>query len=363
MTELTLFEAELELSRPFRIARGTRETLEVLFLRIREGDSTGWGEAHPAPDVTGETALETREALASLDPDEVNALDPASTLAAHEDLGPAARSALDLALHDLAGRQADQPVHTLLDLPCGHMPCAGTVTVSDPDDAAEQAREWLRSGFFHLKVKIEDPEDGLEATRRVAELLPTDLPDRFPEPEVWVDANEALDLDQAQALLTGLDTLGARLVEQPLPRAATADLAHLAQDAPVPILLDESVQSPEDVRAVGRIEGPTMANIKVQKVGGLQAASACLDAGQATGTPLVVGCNIETGLGIAAGSALTGAVDRADLDGNRFLANEPFPLARPRPGFAGTPEGPGLGAYPDPGKLDALDKIVSLGTA
>jgi len=125
----------------------------------------------------------------------------------------------------------------------------------------------------------------------------------------------------------------------------------------VPILLDESVQSPEDVRAVGRIEGPTMANIKVQKVGGLQAASACLDAGQATGTPLVVGCNIETGLGIAAGSALTGAVDRADLDGNRFLAEDPFVLARPRPGFAGTPHGDGLGVHPDEEILAKLTRV------
>lgn len=361
MTRVSLLEAHLELSRPFRIARGTTETIEALFLRIEEGSHTGWGEAHPSPSVTGETREDTIEALGRLDPAEVDPLDPQATLEAHPELPPAARSALDLALHDWHGRRGDQTAHALVGLPSGALPCAGTITVTDPDDAAEQAHDWLESGFFHLKVKIDDPDEGLEATRRVAEVLPDDLPERFPDPEVWVDANEALDLDQARELLPRLDALDVTLVEQPLPRDETSQLARLARDASIPILLDESVRSPADVRAVGRIDGPTMANVKVQKVGGLREAAACVDAARATGTPLVVGCNIETGLGIAAGSALTGAVERADLDGNRFLLEEPFPLARPRPGFAGTPEGPGLGVHPDPEHVEKLETLVALG--
>lgn len=361
MTQLTVLEAPLELSRPFRIARGTTETIEGLFVRIRHDDVTGWGEAHASPEVTGETREDTLEALGRLDHHDIDPTDPGATLANHPDLPPAARAALDLALHDWQGHRESRAAHALVDLPAGRLPCAGTITVTEPDDAAEQARSWLKSGFFHLKVKIDDPDEGLEAVRRVAETLPDPTRERMPEPEVWVDANEALTFEHARELLPRLDELGVRLVEQPLPKEDTAQLARLARDSPLPILFDESVRSPEDVRDVGRIEGPTMANVKVQKVGGLRAAAACVDAARATGTPLVVGCNIETGLGIAAGSALTGAVERVDLDGNRFLARDPFPLARPRPGFAGTPEDPGLGVYPDPDHVDELSTVFSVG--
>jgi len=359
VTELAVLEGRIPLSRPFRIARGTTETIAPVFLRIDHEGHTGWGEAHPSPDVTGETREDAIEALTGLTPDAIDPREHGKTLEALDELGPAARSALDLALHDWQGRASGEPAHVLVDLPSGRLPCAGTITVTDPGDAADQAQAWMESGFFHLKVKIDDPDEGLQATRRVAELLPDEAPhERFPEPEVWVDANESLTLDQAKQLLPELADLDVTLVEQPLPRDADSDLARLARESPVPILLDESVRSPEDVRRVGRIEGPTMANVKVQKVGGLRAAAACVDAGRTTGTPLVVGCNIETGLGIAAGSALTGAVDRADLDGNRFLANDPFPLARPRPGHAGTPEGPGLGAHPDPDHVDELTLLA-----
>lgn len=359
MTDISVFEARVPLGRPFTIARGTTETLDTVFLRLYDDETVGWGEAHASPNVTGETREETLDALTGLDPDAIDTYRPLSTIEDHDHLPPAARAALDLALHDVSGRRANQPAHALLDLPSAQMPCAGTITVTDPEDAVRQAESWLQSGFFHLKVKVDDPDTGLEATRRVAELLPTGLPERFPKPEVWVDANEALTLDEARQLLPKLADLDVRLVEQPLPRDEEGALAELARDSPVPLLLDESVQNPEDVRRIGTLEGPTMVNVKVQKVGGLRAALDCLGSARATGTPVVVGCNIETGLGIAAGSAITGAVERADLDGNRFLARDPFPLARPRPGFAGTPEGPGLGAYPDPeqipGELDRVD--------
>lgn len=362
MTQVDVLEAHLPLSRPFTIARGTTETLDPLFLRLEANGRVGWGEAHPSPDVTGETRPQTRRALTDLEPEAIDPLSPSSTLDRHEGLPPAARAALDLALHDLAGKNAGQPVHALLDLPPGQLPCAATVTVTDPEDAVQQARAWLKSGFFHLKVKIDDADVGLAVARRVAAELPRDLPDRFPEAELWIDANEALSFDQAHRILPELDEIGVRLVEQPLSRDREDELAELTRSSPVPILLDESVTSAEDVRRLGALEGPSMVNVKVQKVGGLQASVACLDAARATGTPVVVGCNIETGLGIAAGSALAGSVERADLDGNRFLARDPFPLPRPRPGFAGTPEGPGLGAYPDPEHVPArLDPVEPTG--
>lgn len=348
MTRLTLRTLELELTRPFRIARGTTETLEALIVRIDHAGHTGWGQAVASPAVTGETLGDARTALEALDPADLDPDDPAGTLANLEDLGPGARAGIDLALHDLDGRRTGTPAHRRLDLPDGEAPCAATVTLTDPDDAAEQARTWLGRGFTRLKIKVGDPSAVLDLVDAVDAALPDTVRDPMPDPEIWIDANEALTLEDARSLLPALAERSVALVEQPLPREERDALAELAAESPLPIVLDEAIDSVEDVHALASLDGPLGINVKVQKVGGLLAAHRLVRAAKGHGLDVMVGCNIETGLGIAAGACLVGAADHADLDGNLFLSQDPFPLPRPMPGHVGTTEAPGLGVNPDP---------------
>jgi L-alanine-DL-glutamate epimerase-like enolase superfamily enzyme len=345
---LDVHELTVPLRRAFRIARSTTHEIEPIVLEIEHEGVSGYGEAHPMPAVTGESRSTTLDALETLDPVDIDPGDVPATLGAHAWLPPAARAALDVALHDVHGKRTKKPVTELLDLPEGEQASAATVGVGTPDEAREEARTWIDSGYLRPKIKIDDPATGLEAVRAVADLLPRDLDERFPTPEVWVDANEALTLDEAIDLAQALEELDVTLFEQPIPRGDWDALEALARQSPIPILVDEPVQTPEDVRQVGRIDAPTMANVKVQKVGGLAQARDCIEAGRETDAPIVVGCCIQTGLGIAAGCTLTRGAHRVDLDGNLFLEHDPFPLPRPKPGYAGTLAGPGLGVHPDP---------------
>lgn len=325
----------------------------MLHVALTHDGTTGWGEAVAMPDVTGEAlagildALEGADARA-LDPDDV-----ASSLERLASLPKGARAGLDLALHDLAGRLAGRPVHELLGLPEGAGPTAATVTLTDPAAATEEAQAWFERGFTTLKVKLGGATDrDLDLVQAVRQVLPRELPERVaelsPGTKLWVDANEALSLSAALELIPAFAELGVDLVEQPLPRAELDASAQLARETGTTIFLDEAIQGPEDVARLADLEGPLGVNVKVQKVGGLIPAVACIQAARDQGRPVMVGCNIETGLGIAAGAELCGSVDHADLDGNLFLAHDPFPMPRPRPGWVGTSAGPGLGAVPDP---------------
>ncbi len=324
----------------------------MIHLRLEHEGTIGWGEAVASPAVTGEELATVQTALERVDPATLDPGNIPGTLETHPDLPPGARAGLDLALHDLQGKRTDRPVHEILGLPDGLGPTAATVTLTDPTSARQEAEAWFQRGHTTLKVKLGgDVEADLALVQAVKEVLPDDLPDRltdlFPDTALWIDANEALDAETARDLLPRLQALGVDLIEQPLPRDQLAATAELARETGMTIFLDEPIQNPEDVEALASLEGPLGVNIKVQKVGGLRSATACLQAARDQGRSTMAGCFIETGLGIAAGAALYGAVDHADLDGNLFLEHDPFPLPRPRPGWVGTSDGPGLGVVPD----------------
>lgn len=345
-------EVELPLRTPFRIARGTTRRVQGLFLRLEVDGEVGWGQAHPSPAVTGEAPEATRRALQELTPEDLDPAGPQASLARLEQAGPAARAAVDLALHDLEGARRGETAWALLGLPEGALPSAATITIDEPEGAAEQARRWTGSGFTQLKVKVGDESQILETLDAVRQAMPAEVRAPMAAPELWVDANGSLTLEQAHALVPELVERDIALLEQPLAPGELAATAELAEATELPILVDEDVLGPEDVRSIGELDAPVGVNVKVQKVGGLLAARSCIEEAREAELPVLVGCNIETGLGIAAGAALAGAVDRADLDGNLFLEQDPFPLPRPMPGHVGTLAGDGLGVNADPRFLE-----------
>lgn len=345
--DVAVHELDLQLRRTFTTSHGSTDMLDVQLLRLEAEGSVGWGEGHAMPAVTGETPDELERDLATIEADAIDPDDLEGTLERHGDLGPGARAAVDLALHDLAGRRSGRAVHRMLGFSDGALPSAATVTLTDPEDAARQAREWTKSGYTRLKVKVGEDGTVLDLVDAVREVLPEVRPP-MPDPEIWIDANEALGLDASRELLPELAERDVALLEQPLPREEREELAELAADSPIDIVVDEPIQAPSDVDAFAGVEGPLAVNVKVQKVGGLRPARACIERAREADLDVMVGCTIETGLGIASGASLCGAVDRADLDGNLFLEQDPFPLPRPMPGHAGTRSGPGLGVHPDP---------------
>ncbi|HEX2470370.1 MAG TPA: dipeptide epimerase [Candidatus Limnocylindrales bacterium] len=312
----------LPLRDPFRIARsehgeGTRVTTVVVELRDeRYPDHVGLGEGYPdrfygeTPETMATVTPMLLDAIGEPDLDE-RGVDAAGRAMEGAIRGHgAARCAIDIALHDLAGKAAGVPVHALRGLSAELPPTDFTIGIDEPAVVAERARR--AADFPALKIKVGGPSD-LATLRAVRDV--------YAGP-IRIDANTGWTRDAATELLPSLVELGVELIEQPFPARAYRDLAWLQDRSDVPIVADESCVLPEDLEAlVGVVAG---INVKLAKCGGIAAAHRMLTHGRELGFRTFLGCMEETSVGIAASAAVASLAEWVDLDGNLLLADDPF---------------------------------------
>ncbi len=222
----------------------------------------------------------------------------------------AAKCALDIALHDFAGKALGIPVHELIGLSADIPPTDFTIGIDEPAIVAERAAR--AADFPALKIKCGGPQD-LETLRAVREV--------FAGP-IRVDANTGWTRADAEALLPALVDLGVELIEQPFPARAYRDLAWLQELSSLPIVADESCVQLEDLEAlVGVVAG---VNIKLAKCGGMAPAREMLERASELGFRTFLGCMEETSVGIAGSAAVASLAEWVDLDGCLLLADDPF---------------------------------------
>jgi len=136
--------------------------------------------------------------------------------------------------------------------------------------------------------------------------------------------------------------LGVELVEQPLPAADRDGFRALRELVPrPPLIVDEACHDLRDVAAAA--EYADGINVKLAKAGGLREAVRMIHAARALGLRVMLGCMVESQLGIAPAAAIASLVDWADLDGHLLLADEPFTGLRLEDGRVLPGEDPGLG--------------------
>jgi L-alanine-DL-glutamate epimerase-like enolase superfamily enzyme len=326
--ELTARIATLRLAETFVISRDARDDVEVVDVEIRHGDVNGYGEA-AAIDRYGESAasaLAYVEEVAELLGDDPFALDEIDARLPRREL--AARAAIDAALHDLCGKLAGLPVWRLLGLRRSGPPTSWTVWLGEPDDMARRAeRAALR--FRRMKLKL-GGRDGLDLERVRAVRSATDVP-------LQVDVNEYWTLDEALELLPQMEI---EYCEQPLP-AGDPGGPELKRRSTVPIYVDEDCHTLGDVAACAeRAHG---INIKLAKSGGIREAVQMAHAARALGMSVMLGCMVESGLGIAAAAQISSLCDHVDLDGNLLLAADPWPGVELVDGVQLPSSEPGLG--------------------
>ena len=324
----------LRTKHPFVIARGGQSDHRTVWVRLTDAEGNeGWGEAAPSK-YYGETADSVVAALqlyGSLLPDDPFHLEEAERQWENKLRGnAAARAALSAALHDLVGKRLNVPVFRMWGLdPCMAPQSTFTIGLDAPDRIRAKVLE--ADQYPILKVKLGTDQD-LDILRAIREAT---------DKEIRVDANCGWTVKRALRMLPVLDEFGVTVLEQPLVPHDLDGLAAVTAQADIPVIADESCLTAVDIpRLVGKVDG---INIKLAKCGGLREALRMIAVARAHGLMVMVGCMIESSLGITAAAHFTPLVDIVDLDGAALLADDPFVGATIDGGQIALPAGAGLG--------------------
>lgn len=243
----------------------------------------------------------------------------------------AARAALDIALHDWAGKRLGVPVYRLLGLDPGEAPLTTfSIGIDNPEITRLKVREAAEYPVLKVKVGLDSDEATLDAVRSV-----TGKPLRVDANEGWKDKETAI------RKLEWLAKRGVELVEQPMPAALLEDAAWLHARSPLPLFADEACLRASDIpRLVGTCHG---VNVKVDKAGGLREALRMIHTARACGLQVLLGCMISSSVSTTAAAHLSPLVDYADLDGHLLIANDPWEGVQVSDGRLVLPDRPGLG--------------------
>lgn len=314
--KMTFFPYELKLRHVFTVATYSRTVTPDVQVEIEYEGVVGYGEASMPP-YLGETVESVMNFLGKVNLGQFS--DPfqlEDILSYVDSLSPgdtAAKAAVDIALHDLAGKLLGAPWHKIWGLNKEKAPSTTfTIGIDKPEVMREKTKE-CAGRFNILKVKLgrDNDKEMIEAIRSV-----TELPIAVDANQGWTDREHALDM------IYWLKEKGIVMIEQPMPKEYLDDIAWITQQSPLPVFADESVQRLKDVAALkGAFTG---INIKLMKCTGMREAWKMLTLARALGMRVMVGCMTETSCAVSAAAQFSPLVDFADLDGNLLISNDRF---------------------------------------
>lgn len=336
--KLTWHRQQLHLRHPFNIARLPRSSdtnKAVLIVEIEHNGRVGFGEAAPVSAYrqsldSAEAMLASAARMLGHDPFALDAI--LDRLWGQFGNQSAAIAAIDGALHDLVGKMFELPVWKWLGLDPSRAPLTSfTIGIDDVNVVAAKVRE--AADYPILKIKVGTPNDN--------EILTT-VRNEAPDKILRIDANCAWNsanvLDRCRHLSRLFDL---ELIEQPTAAGDHDALPTLKEAGIPPIVADESCVGIEDVQGcVGYFDG---INIKLSKCGGIRQALRMIQVARSAGLRIMLGCMVETSVGIAAAAQLAPLADWLDLDGHLLLANDPFEGIGGQHGRLTLSERPGLG--------------------
>jgi L-alanine-DL-glutamate epimerase-like enolase superfamily enzyme len=338
--ELTFKKYLLEFRHPFGLSSHSRNETPVVFLRLSQQDTHGYGEAC-LPAYLGETVAGTIEFFESV-----------RELLRHETIGTAgpfaliekilaysagtfaAKAAIDMALHDIWGKLNGRPCYKLFGSDDADPKMTSyTIAIDSEEKIGQKIREAEDFGILKIKAGTKDDEALIRLIRK------------FTSKPLYVDINQGwTDRNFALRMTTWMKDQDILLLEQPMPKSMKEEMKWLASKSPIPIIADESVQGMDDLRQLnGSFSG---INIKLMKCGGLAEARKMIELAKETGIRVMLGCMAESSCGTTAMAQLMRYGDFIDLDAPLLYKNDAFTGIVYRNGKAFIPDEPGIGVRP-----------------
>jgi L-alanine-DL-glutamate epimerase-like enolase superfamily enzyme len=318
---------EMKLSDPYTITYETIEKTSNVFVKIiTDRGIIGFGCAAPDMEVTGES---TQTVLASFDTlicDELIGKDPLRISYIMEKLKnkiptqPSCLAAVDMALFDILGKEANLPVWKILGGFRNRIKTSITVGIMSSDETVDTAKDFIKRGFRCLKIKGGiDVNDDIARINRLRSVIGEKIGLRF-------DANQGYSVEDSILFVKETQKANLELIEQPTPRGRPDLLGRVTDQVPIPVMADESLMNLRDAFRLARKDLVDMVNIKLMKVGGISEALHINSVARSAKLEVMVGCMDESALAIMAGLHFALArpnVIYADLDGHLDLIGDP----------------------------------------
>nr|WP_154640134.1 dipeptide epimerase [Lewinella sp. W8] len=365
-----MFASPIALREPFVIALGPLTQAENVLVRVETNTGVvGWGEASPFPTIHGET-MDGVMAVGKFLARQLLGADPRDMATVHQlmDCGivgnACAKSAFDLACHDLAARAEGVPLYAYLG---GSSPremfTDYTISLGPLEAMVAKARWIVAQGFPVIKIKLGGPPDQTAAVdpdvarvRAIARAVGPGVPLRL-------DANQGWTTERAIGILNDLAGLPIQHCEAPIHRRQFLRLPDLRSRSPIPIMADEACWDERDLQQLIELKAVDKINVKLSKSGGLYRARKMLALAQENGIPVQLGGFLESRLGFTAAAHLACAdpgVKYFDFDTPLMQAIDPIEggMSYGEGGRVALGPGNGLAATPRAEYLRELKCIV-----
>lgn len=348
---------------PFTIATGTMHFAQNLLIRIHTNEGiTGTGECSAFPMIVGETqatCFEMAKEFAAIwkqkDPLDIDLRMQELDLFTARNY--TAKSAFDLALHDIASQHAGLPLYAFLGGTRKPIVSDLTIGIDTPESMAKQAISFVENGVSTIKVKLgKKPSDDIERIKAIRNAIGYNT-------NIRIDANQGWAYDDATTALTALGAYQLEFCEQPMRTYNDELLPALCKISPIKLMADESVYTHHDAERIIRNKACHYINIKFAKSGGIAEATRINEVAEKNNLACMMGGMLESRL------ALTAKVHFAmskknivfyDLD-TCLLGHKVDPVIRGVQ-YKGMElilsDEPGIGADVDPEFLSSLESIT-----
>ena len=327
ITSIKTWVTDLGNTKPYTIAFKTVDEVRNAFVEITLANGvTGIGSGNPSEYVVGENLNQTVAALQEKNIEfligrdirefkqllfEVNKNFPAN---------PAARAALDIALHDVFTKFLNVPLVKFLGQKVQSMPTSNTIGIKNVEETLKEAEEYGQRGFSILKVKLgKDLEEDIERLIKLREKFKNKF-------VIRIDANQGYTPEQTITFYNRTKELNIELIEQPLPAKSISEMKNLPDEIKKTIAADESLITPKS--ALDLVHPPKASgifNIKLMKCGGVDQALKIADIALQENVDLFWGCNDESIVSITAALHAAFACSNTkyiDLDGSLDLGRD-----------------------------------------
>lgn len=314
----------------FVTAYGKEPTMRhhVIVKIASESGEIGFGEACPLPftkdddPVRIKSEIDDQLALYLIGKDALNQEVYRDLTEIFPNVSGTARTGVDLALYDLAGKIQCVPAYQLLGgLYRDHVKVAEAIGIGSPESVANEAIKQASLGIKTVKVKV-----GLDVERdiKMLSLLRDTVGDTM---KIRADANAGYSFQQAVRVLREAEKIGIEYMEQPLAVDDYNGLRQLRKSSSVPIMVDESLYTFEDANKLVQNKAADMFGLKLMKHGGIYQSKRISMLAEENGIECVFISPWETQIGIAAAVhlILSGAnFNLAHEIGPGALKDDPF---------------------------------------